>query len=47
VVPVDQWREQQARSLRQGGVLDLRGTGRGLWPEGAAKTVAQLRDEWA
>lgn len=46
VVPVAQWREEQIRS-RQGGVLDLRGTGRGLWPEGAAKTVAQLRDEWA
>jgi prevent-host-death family protein len=47
VVPVDHWRDQQARSLRQGGVLALRGSGRGLWPEGAAAAVAQLRDEWA
>lgn len=47
VVPVAQWREEQARSLKQGGVLALRGSGRGLWPEGAASAVAQLRDEWA
>ena len=47
VIPVDQWRDQQARSLRQSGVLVLRGTGRGLWPDGAAASVAQLRDEWA
>ena len=47
VIPVDQWRDQQARSLRQSGVLALRGTGRGLWPDGAAASVAQLRDEWA
>jgi hypothetical protein len=25
----------------------LRGSGRGLWPEGAAPAVAQLREEWA
>jgi prevent-host-death family protein len=47
VVPVAHWREEQARSLQQGGVLALRGSGRGLWPEGAASEVAQLRDEWA
>jgi prevent-host-death family protein len=47
VIPVDQWRDQQARSLRQSGVLALRGTGRGLWPDGAAASVAQLRDVWA
>jgi prevent-host-death family protein len=47
VIPVDQWRDQQARSLQQSGVLALRGTGRGLWPDGAAASVAQLRDEWA
>ena len=47
VVPVAHWREEQARSLLQGGVLALRGSGRGLWPEGAASEVAQLRDEWA
>ena len=47
VVPVAQWREEQARSLKQGGILALRGSGRGLWPEGAAPVVAQLREEWA
>jgi prevent-host-death family protein len=47
VVPVEQWREEQARTLKQCGVLALRGSGRGLWPEGAAPAVAQLRDEWA
>jgi hypothetical protein len=46
-VPVAQWRDQQARSLRQAGALALRGSGRGLWPEGASASVAQLRDEWA
>jgi prevent-host-death family protein len=47
VVPVAQWRDQQMRSLKQVGLLALRGSGRGLWPEGAASAVAQLRDEWA
>jgi prevent-host-death family protein len=47
VVPVEQWRDQQARSLSQAGVLALRGSGRGLWPEGAVPAVAQLREEWA
>ncbi|WP_353237644.1 type II toxin-antitoxin system prevent-host-death family antitoxin [Limnohabitans sp.] len=47
VVPVEQWREEQARSLKQGGVLALRGSGRSLWPQGAATAVAKLREEWA
>jgi len=47
VVPVAHWREEQARSLKQGGVLALRGSGRGLWPEGVGSAVAQLREEWA
>ena len=47
VVPVEQWREEQARTLKQCGVLALRGSGSGLWPEGTAPSVAQLRDEWA
>lgn len=46
VVPVDQWRAEQGRSVQLGGVLALRGTGRGLWPQGAVKAVAQLRQEW-
>ena len=47
VVPVEQWREEQARSLRLGCILALSASGRGLWPEGAAPSVAQLREEWA
>ena len=47
VVPVAQWREAQTCSIKQGGFLALRGSGRGLWPEGASASVAQLRDEWA
>jgi prevent-host-death family protein len=47
VVPVEQWREEQTRSLKQSGILTLRGSGRGLWPEGAAASVKQLREEWA
>ncbi len=47
VVPVAQWRDQQVSSLRQVGVLALRGSGRGLWLEGAAPAVSLLRDEWA
>jgi prevent-host-death family protein len=46
VVPVDQWRGQQARSVKLGGILALRGTGRGLWSQGGGPSVAQLRDEW-
>ncbi len=46
VVPVEAWQAQQATRIRKGGILALRGTGRRLWPEGAAKTVARLRDEW-
>ncbi len=46
VVPVDEWRAQQARQSRAGGILALRGTGRGLWSSGAARAVADLRDEW-
>lgn len=46
VVPVEQWREEQARSSKQCGVLALRGSGLGLWLEGAVPAVAHLRDEW-
>ncbi len=47
VVPVEQWREEQARSLKQGGILVLRSSGRGLWPDGVAESVTHLREEWA
>lgn len=45
VVPVAQWQAQQARQARTS-ILALRGTGRGLWPEGASRAVHALRDEW-
>ena len=44
VVPVDQW--QAAQAPRRLNLLALRGTGRGLWPPGAAQLVAELRGEW-
>lgn len=42
VVPVELWASVQSRPIN---VLALRGTGRGLWPQGAAQAVATLRDE--
>lgn len=44
VVPVQVWEAQQ--KAQAPGVLALRGTGRGLWSEGAAAAVSDLRDEW-
>jgi prevent-host-death family protein len=49
VVPVDVWQTQQARQAQLahgGGILALRGSGKGLWPQGAGPAVAELRDEW-
>ena len=46
VVPVHDWQAAQGKQVASGGILALRGTGRGLWPQGAAKAVAQLRQEW-
>jgi len=46
VVPVQDWQTAQGRQIASGGILALRGTGRGLWPQGVAKAVAQLRQEW-
>ena len=46
VVPVKHWQSQQGRAVKVDGILALRGTGRGLWPQGAAKAVAQLRNDW-
>ena len=46
VVPVSFLRAPQASRVRKGGILVLRGTGRDLWPEGAGRAVADLRDEW-
>jgi prevent-host-death family protein len=47
VVPVQEWQSGQSSRLRKGGVLSLRGSGRDLWSKDAARTVADLRDEWA
>lgn len=46
VVPLVFLRAQQANKVRKAGILALRGTGRHLWPEGAAQAVAGIRDEW-
>lgn len=46
VVPAAQWKEQQARLHRGTGLLALRGSGCGLWPQGGSQEVARLRGEW-
>lgn len=46
VVPVSVLQASQAGRHRKGGILALRGTGRKLWPQGAAQAVTELRDEW-
>lgn len=46
VVPVSFLRAQQAGKVRKGGILALRGTGSHMWPEGAGRAVADMRDEW-
>jgi prevent-host-death family protein len=47
VVPVGEWQsQQQMRQAETGSILALRGTGKGLWPQGAGQAVADLRDEW-
>lgn len=46
VVPVKQWQAQQGRAVKVDGILALRGTGAGLWPKGASKEIAVLRNEW-
>lgn len=47
VVPVEQWQAEQALKSRASGILALRGTGRGLWPQGAGQAVDELRGEWS
>jgi prevent-host-death family protein len=47
VIPVGEWQAQQARQAQAGSILALRGTGKGLWPQGAGQAVADLRDEWS
>jgi prevent-host-death family protein len=42
VVPMDDY----ARTTRQESILDLRGTGRGLWGEDSRETIRALKDEW-
>lgn len=39
-------RARQARLAHGGGIVALRGSGKGLWPQGAGRAVAELRDEW-
>lgn len=42
IVPV----ERTAGGLRQKSLLDLAGSGKGLWGKDSAKTLRKLRDEW-
>ena len=37
----------QARKRPEKGILNLQGSGKGLWGKKPAGTIAQLRDEWA
>lgn len=46
VVPVQHWQAEQTQQRQRGGVLALRGTGRGLWGKSVSRTLAALRDEW-
>jgi prevent-host-death family protein len=46
VVPVQLWQAEQTQQRQRGGVLGLRGTGRGLWGKSVKRTLAALRDEW-
>ena len=46
VLPVSAWEAQQQAQRPRISVLALKGTGRGLWPEGGAAAVNALRHEW-
>ncbi len=46
VVPLDRLEAVTATSNRAVGLLPLRGSGKGLWPEGVPRALADLRDEW-
>jgi prevent-host-death family protein len=37
---------EHTRTARQQPLLDLRGTGRGLWGKDSVQTIRALRDEW-
>ncbi|MDZ7813362.1 MAG: type II toxin-antitoxin system prevent-host-death family antitoxin [Ideonella sp.] len=47
VLPVAVWEAQQQAHRPPVRVLSLRGTGRGLWPQGGGQEVSKLREEWA
>ena len=36
----------QARKRPEKGILNLQGSGKGLWGKKSGATIAQLRDEW-
>ena len=44
VVPVTDLDKSSGKS--RGGILALRGSGKGLWGKDSSKRVAALRDEW-
>jgi prevent-host-death family protein len=43
LVPIDQYSGQKRRQMS---VLDLRGSGRGLWGKDSTQFIRDLRDEW-
>lgn len=45
VVPLNEVVKSSA-GKGHGGILALRGTGKGLWGKASGKTLADLRDEW-
>ncbi len=46
IVPIADIQRSRAKSDVASGLLNLRGTGRGLWGSRSGQTVAALRDEW-
>jgi prevent-host-death family protein len=45
VVPLNEVVKPPGKRL--GGILALRGTGKGLWGKNSSKTLADLRDDWS
>jgi prevent-host-death family protein len=42
LVPIKDYKERP----RQLSILDLRGSGRGMWGKNSTETIRKLRDEW-
>lgn len=46
IVSIQALEKSLQASSPQSGILELRGTGRGLWGKSPGKTISRLRDEW-